>query len=211
MKIGKSVQKAIDEWLSGDMESAMLHARNAVDGTSRKQAYSASGNANRFKRFLRENYDLLGPIGLPGVDLVNSKFPIKLDPKESAQFLDMADIIYRVHRCAHGHGDDLPLGFELIADAAGPADRTRMQWSADATLRLSDRIIFAMLATVVSAKQNVRELIPASHYLTIGTHPPSHIHEWWGRKDEMLQISNCYPTPLITYDFSIWQKARSAI
>lgn len=36
---------------------------------------------------------------------------------------DLADLIYGVHRCCHGHGDDLPDGFELLSRcrrAAGP-------------------------------------------------------------------------------------------
>jgi hypothetical protein len=36
MDVGNSVRKSIDDWKSGDLDAAMLHACNAVDGTARK-------------------------------------------------------------------------------------------------------------------------------------------------------------------------------
>jgi hypothetical protein len=36
MEVGRSVSKAIADRLAGDMDSAMLHACNAVDGTAKK-------------------------------------------------------------------------------------------------------------------------------------------------------------------------------
>ena len=126
MKIGKSIQKAIDEWESGDFESAMLHACNAVDGTARK-LYPSFGNNAGFTRLLRENYNILGPMGAPGINLEETRFPVRVErPKAAGGMPDIADVIYGIHRCSHGHVDELPDGFDLLPDAAGPAGRTRM-------------------------------------------------------------------------------------
>jgi len=62
--VGSSVKKAIDDWEQGDLESSMLHACNAVDGTAGKASpVEASGN-KRFTDLLRENYGLESAEGL---------------------------------------------------------------------------------------------------------------------------------------------------
>ena len=66
---------------------------------------------------------------------------------------DIADVIYSIHRCTHGHGDELPNGFELLPDAAGPARFTRMSIERG-KLRLSDRAIFGLLAIAVLSGAN---------------------------------------------------------
>jgi hypothetical protein len=75
MIVGRSVRKAIDDWEQSELESAMLHACNAVDGTAGK-LYPTSKNKERFTRTLRENYGILGPMGTPGIDLIETRFPV---------------------------------------------------------------------------------------------------------------------------------------
>jgi hypothetical protein len=120
MIIARSVRKAIDEWEQRDLESAMLHACNAVDGTAGK-LYPRLGNQARFTRILRENYAILGPMGAPGIDLIGTRFPVTVR-KVTAQGgkPDLADVLYGIHRCCHAHGDELPEGFDLLLNAAGP-------------------------------------------------------------------------------------------
>jgi hypothetical protein len=77
MKVGDSVRKAIDDWEDGESEAAMLHACNAVDGTARK-VYPQLGNKERFTRLLRDHYSVLGPMGAPGIDLEDTRFPVKV-------------------------------------------------------------------------------------------------------------------------------------
>src|SRR5829696_7722331 len=106
MKVANSVRKAINEWEQGELESAMLHACNAVDGTARK-LYPNLGNKDRFTRFLRENYAILGPMGAPGIDLIQTRFPVTVQrPTAPGGGPDMADVIYGIHRCCHAHGDE---------------------------------------------------------------------------------------------------------
>jgi hypothetical protein len=63
MNIGQSVRKAIDDWEHSELEAAMLHACNAVNGTAKK-VYPLLHN-ERFTRLLRANYGILGPMGAP--------------------------------------------------------------------------------------------------------------------------------------------------
>jgi hypothetical protein len=108
MDVGKSVSKAIAECLGGDLESAMLHACNAVDGTATK-VYPALGVGARFTTLLRTNYaSVLEPM-MPGVNLAETAFPMRI-PNASAPggLPDVADVLYVIHRCNHGHGAPLP-------------------------------------------------------------------------------------------------------
>ena len=81
----------------------------------------AMGSNERFTRILRENYAILGPMGAPGIDLIKTRFPVTVQrPKASGGQPDLADVIYGIHCCSQGHGDELPDGFGLIPGAAGP-------------------------------------------------------------------------------------------
>jgi hypothetical protein len=96
VKIGDSVRKAIDDWEHGEAEAAMLHACNAVDGTASKR-YPGEGSNARFTRFLRESYPIFGPMGVPGIDLVATRWPVKVArPKASGGTPDIADVVYGV-------------------------------------------------------------------------------------------------------------------
>ena len=108
MNVGNSVRKSIDDWGSGEHDSAMLHACNAIDGTAKK-VYTALGSNARFTKLLRDNYAILGPLGMPGINLVETRFPVTVErPKATGGTPDLADVVYGIHRCSHGHGDELP-------------------------------------------------------------------------------------------------------
>lgn len=202
--VGESVRKAIADWSAGDVEFAMLHACNAVDGTAKKAYTNVAQVGARFKRLLRENYDVLGPMGMPGIDLSGTKWPIRLGRGKPYELLDLAEVIYRVHRCTHGHGEELPLGWKLHADANGEPRRTRLEWEAG-TVALSDRIIFGMLAVAVLSPENLGQKVPVGYHLTLEDYR-FEINEWWGRKKDFLTATQAIVQrlPLVTLDFSQW-------
>ena len=203
MNVGSSVRKAIDDWEHGELESAMLHACNAVDGTAKK-LYPMLGSNERFTRVLRENYAILGPMGAPGIDLVETRFPVTVQrPKAPGGKPDLADVIYGIHRCAHGHGDELPGGFALIQDAAGPKRLTRMKVERG-KVRLSDRIIFGLLAVAVLSPVNKDQSVPDGYYLTFGESSKLLINEWWGRASDFPSIVAQDPMPQVKLDFGNW-------
>jgi hypothetical protein len=145
VKVGDSVRRSIDDWESREHDAAMLHACNAIDGTAKKAYPAIRGSNARFTRLLRDNYGILGPMGMPGIRCTQTRFPVPVqNPKASGGQPDLADVTYGIHRCSYGHGVELPDGFELLRDAGGPVRQTRAEIVKGAS-KLSDRIIFGLL------------------------------------------------------------------
>jgi hypothetical protein len=193
---------AIDDWERGELESAILHACNAVDGTAKKLHPNLGSNA-RFTRLLRDNYAVFGPMAAPGIALAETRWPVRVaKPKAGGGNPDIADVIYGIHRCAHGHGDALPDGFELLADAAGPDRVTRMHVE-KGHVRLSDRVIFGLLAVAVLSPANKDQKVPDGYYLSfVGERFP--INEWWGRVDDFVAVTAQEKLPAVTLNFGDW-------
>jgi hypothetical protein len=203
MDVGNSIRIAINDWEGGELESAMLHACNAVDGTAKK-LYPSLQNKDRFTRILRENYAILGATGTPGIDPVATRYPVTVrKPTAPGGKPDLADVIYGIHRCTQGHGDELPEGFTLMEDAAGPTRITRMEIKPGA-VRLSDRIIFGLITVAVLSPVNQDQSVPDGYHLTIGDSGPMMINDWWGRANDFLRIVAQDPTPLVTIDSANW-------
>ena len=203
MNVGNSVRKAIDDWEAGEVDAAMLHTCNAIDGTAKKVYPNVGSNAG-FTQLLRDNYSILGPMGMPGINLVETRFPVKVErPKADGGKPDLADVIYGIHRCSHGHGEELPNGFELIPNARGPTRLTTVEISKGA-IQLSDRIIFGLIAVAVLSPVNQGQSVPDGYYLTFGATERLIINEWWGRAADFPAIAARDPMPLVTMDFKEW-------
>lgn len=204
MNVGESVRKSIDDWEQDELESAMLHACNAIDGTARKVYPSIPGSNSRFTQLLRDNYAILGPMGAPGIDLEMTRFPVEVKrPKAQGGQPDLADVIYGIHRCVEGHGAELPAGFELLPDSKGPPRLTNMAVRRG-KVRLSDRIIFGLLAVAVLSPANDDQRVPDDYYLTFGTDVVLPINEWWGRAGDFGAIVAKDPVPSVRLDFGEW-------
>lgn len=206
MNVGESVRHAIDEWERANLEAAMLHACNAVDGTSRK-VFPKLRNHHRFTQLLREHYAILGPMGVPGINLADTRFPVRVrHPTAPGGQADIADVIYGIHRCSHNHGDELPDGFELIPNAAGPLGYTRMELQRG-KFRMSDRIIFGLLAVAVLNPMNSGQSVPAGYRLTYGKQVMP-INEWWGRAADFPSVVVLEPPlPNVKLDFGDWMRS----
>jgi hypothetical protein len=202
MKVGDSVRKAINDWEDGELDSAMLHACNAIDGTASK-VYPGLGSNVRFTQLLRENYSIFGSMGVPGIDLYATRWPVKVSrPKASEGMPDIADVIYGIHRCSHGHGDELPEGFELIPDASGPTCITQVLIE-KGKVRLSDRVIFGLLAVAILSPVNVDQQVPTGYHLTFAGQELQ-IVDWWGRRDDFEKLVAAESLPSVVMDFTDW-------
>src|SRR5438477_6705290 len=188
----------------------MSHACNAVDGTAKK-VYPSLGSNARFTRLLRDNYAILGPLGMPGINLVETRFAVKVErPKAPGGKPDLADVLFGVHRCSHGHGEELPDGFELMPDARQPVRAGELRKTTvkvvRGTIRLSDRIIFGVIAVPVLSPANKDQHVPNGYYLTFGAEEKLIINEWWGRATDFPAIAAPEPVPSITLDFNEWMR-----
>lgn len=205
MRVGESVKLAIDAWTRGEPDHAMLHACNAVDGTAKKAYPGITGSNRRFTTLLRDNYDVLGPMAAPGINLAETPFPIKVQNPKAKGRPDIADLIYGIHRCSHGHGDELPGGFELLPDAAQEVGRTRILIEKTGKVRLSDRVIFGLLAVAVFAPVNADQAVPDGYRLIFGKQQlVLPINEWWGRHDDFGAVAATEPMPSVKLDFGDW-------
>lgn len=210
VNVGRSVQKAIDEWEAADLDSAMLHACNAIDGTAKKHYPRERGSNARFTRLLRDNYGILGPMGMPGINVVETRFPVSIQrPKAPGGKPDLADVIYGIHRCCHGHGEALPNGFELLPDTRGPARHTTLLVERG-KIRLSDRVIFALIAVAVMCPVSAGQSVPDEYHLTFGSTHKLMINDWWGRASDFPAIAATDTVPLVTLDFTEWLEGDSA-
>jgi len=206
MKVGDSIRRAIEDWELGELESAMLHACNAIDGTAKKLHPNMSGNQDRFTKVLRENYFILGPMAMPSINIAETRFPVSIRRTTTPDGKpDLADVIYSIHRCTHGHGDELPDGFALIPNAASDKRVTEVTIE-QGSIRISDRAIFGLIAIAVLSPANVDQRCPDSYYLTFGAEHVLTINEWWGRANDFPSIAATDSLPLLKLGFADWMK-----
>lgn len=204
MKVGDSVRIAIDLHVRGEFEASMLHACAAIDGTAKKRFGEKRGNADRFTQLLRDHYDVLGPMGLPGINIASTRWPVKVrTPKAPGGGVDIADLIYGVHRCTEGHGDELPDGFELLSNSTGQAGVTHLMF-APGKVRLSDRIVWALLAVAVLAPENGDQQVPDGYTLSYGRNNyVMEINRWWARASDFgIVLASDPPPPLVHLDLA---------
>lgn len=196
MEVGKSISKAAAEGLSGDLDSAMLHACNAVDGTAKK-LYPALGVGTRFRKLLRESYaSILEPM-MPGINLAQTVFPVQVHGASGPGGLpDVADILYVIHRCNHGHGAPLPVGYELIRDTTVEPPRTTMSLAlnpnGDWVVSLSDRSIYGIAAVALLSPANVGQVLDGFHVTYSSVSGDIRVrlnNDWWGRTDDFAAIT----------------------
>jgi hypothetical protein len=197
MRVGESVRFALDHWGRGEWDAAMLHACNVVDATGKKR-YRKLGVAARFKRTVRDSLDIYGAMAMPTINLVKTRFPVSVKSDMDDKRPDIADVIYGIHRCAHGHGDELPDGFELMPYQE-PVVITRV---AAGRIRMSAATVLGLLAVGVFAPENVGQAIPESYWLRWHAQKLP-IFEWWGRQDDFRALIDQFQaqSPSVDIDF----------
>src|SRR5437868_443375 len=105
MKLSSYVTYAIDDAEGGKLDSALMHACIAIDGTAKKR-YPSKGVGNRCRTLIRNYYWIIEPMIGAGMNLVETRFenvPLTDNPAP-----DFADIIYSIFRCNDAHGTEIP-------------------------------------------------------------------------------------------------------
>lgn len=177
MNISDYVRNGIDDYEQGKLESALLHACIAVDGTAAKE-HPRTGVRARFVQTLNEYLWLIEPMLAIGINLDDTIFGWIRLKKAPSRF---ADIIYEIFRTSLAHGGPIPGGSGLQMRFS---DEVRGVWLRAEHITLPDTIIFALLAVAVFARVNGRQVIGAAYYLS---HADRRfvIDEWWGREADV--------------------------
>jgi hypothetical protein len=205
VNVGNSVRLAIDDYERGELEASMLHACNAVDGTAAK-VYPKATVSRRFTTLLRNSIDILNAWCLPGIDVVRTRFPVRVRSATTSDGLtDLADVVYGIHRCTQGHGDELPEGFGLmphrsIRDGTASAIEVRI---VDGAIQLPDLTIMGLCMVAVAAPANRDQLIPSTYYITWRGEQLA-LNAWWGREQELRSLIAQYEVPSVVMDFGDW-------
>jgi hypothetical protein len=208
MDVGNSVRLAIKSYEDHETEQAMFNACAAVDGTSTKLHPELKSNAVRFTKLLRDNYFILEPMAAPGINLDDTRFPVKVkNPKAPGRQPDFADIIYAIHRCHYAHGEALPAGYELLSDAVGQPGHTCIAVKKEAPglgrVQLSDRTIFGLLTVAVLSPVNAGQSVPDGYHLIFGRRQLRlMINDWWGHAADFPTVAATELMPRITMDFA---------
>jgi hypothetical protein len=75
-------------------------------------------------------------------------------------------------------------------------------------LRLSDRVIFGLLAVAVLSDANVDQTIPDEYTLSYGHTTVMRINDWWGRGTDFPSVVAQDPPPgPVKLDFRDWMQA----
>lgn len=181
------MRHALDNYGAREWDAAMMNACNAVDGTAKKR-YPKLGTAARFKQLLREEIDTLGAMGMPGLNLRETRWPVRVVSRLPDRRPDIADVIYGVHRCAHGHGDELRSGFELTepdeTSDGLPVSRIEVE---QGKVRLPASTIIGLVAVAVFAPENKGQPISADHWMSWRGNEFL-VRDWWGRAADFVEI-----------------------
>jgi len=194
MKLSRQVLYAIDDASNGKFDAALLHACIAVDTTSKRLYPSEKKVGLRYVACLRNYYWIVEPMIGAGINLVETRFKnITLKNNKSP---DLADIIFKIFRCGHAHGDDVSDSYSFIY-TVGPFNSA---WAfGHGELHMPDRIIWALLAIAVFSKVNALEKSSGDYYLALGN-DRFPLRDWWGREDDFRPIADRYNQTRVKLD-----------
>ena len=191
----------------------MLHACNAVDGTARK-VYPALGVGARFKKLLRENYvGILEPMMVPGVNLAETVFPVSISGASGPGGRpDVADILYVIHRCHHGHGKSNPagrVGTDTRHHHRAPAHHHGLRGperGMDSSPQRPEHLRPGRRGTPVTGQRRPGPAGQPHRPGLLDSPPISHVrldNGWWGRADDFAAITAMDRKRIsLTVDFS---------
>jgi hypothetical protein len=72
-------------------------------------------------------------------------------------------------------------------------------------VRLSDRVIFGLIAVTVLSPVNKNQRVPDGYHLIFGDSGKIMINEWWGRATDFSSVIAKDPMPSVKLDFSNWE------
>lgn len=205
MKLEKHVLLAIDSFMRGEKEEALLHASFAIDGTARNFFSKDMIGKQDYKSCLRQYWWIIERFIGEGLNLEETKFTnLKLDDGhgELISAPDLVDIVYHIFRCNLAHAREIPINFELLSVEDGSS-----RWEIDRVnngVKMPERVIWALLAVSVFSKANAEIATQSDHLLTWGSKDIGYtefkIKDWWGKEDKLKEFFSDKPQSRIKLD-----------
>lgn len=180
--ITRRVEDALNLLADQNYESALLNTFPALDATAKLRRPTA-GVGIRFRQFIQDQIGIIAPIGLSVV----------LGRDCTFGGVHLEDAWYNLARNTLVHEGELPNNFQV---SHLPQSIVGGDW------RLSDRNVFALILSIVSARENQGKLLNEDMVVNIlGT--KLNLNTLWGAEDSIrkLIVSN-WPTPVTERDLT---------
>lgn len=187
--IGQRVERAIEDINKGAIEFALENICIALDVTSQRLYSKSRSHRDFYKRLLKEYSWLIELIGLPGLNLEESRFgnyPIRANNTPSFQ-----DFIYHIVRCGLVHDTGVPENFKFVDSHIITLDQNLIE--------LPVQLIWALLAIVVFCPVNNRELLTKSLNICI-CKQSLNINDCWGKVEIVAALYAQHKPIRVTLD-----------
>lgn len=184
MKVGRCIEEALDAADASKMDSLLLFASIAVDGTARKVLGRDTGNRTRYVSLLRDYLWLLEPMAMRGINLVDTVWDcMELPTGKTPTFPEIA---YEMIRCNLAHGDEFPESFDVLPEIAPGVARMTIE---DGVLRWPITVAFGLLACAILDPTNREERVTSDDYYFSLANQQYRVNDWWGRADDFRPIA----------------------
>lgn len=194
MTLEKHVLKTVKDYEEGDLESALMNACFAIDGTARN-LYGDTVGKKEYKDCIQKYIWIIEPMMGSGINLEETIWNnVEVDNGYGKIISnpDLADIIYHIFRCSHAHGKNVSKNYELLP----PTVDGKLAWQVGGgVIRMPTLIIHALLAVSVFSKENNGIKTSGDYFLPLGKEKFI-IKDWWGKEDDFkLFLSKKIPNP----------------
>ena len=175
MSISKRVTEAICYAENGDFEAALIPSCIAVDATAQLEYGARGSNRELYKRFLRENADIIGYAGLRivarNIRLRNPDPTLKLRGDGTCTF---DELLYHVVRCGLLHSGSIDQFVVLSDSVLLGYDEHRVV--------VYRSIVWGLLFSVVLAPCNSQQKLPNEYWLGVDGNRWT-VMDLWGRRE----------------------------
>lgn len=142
---------------------------------------------------------------IPWMDLRGSRLAVKLAPESEPTPKDFAEMIYTMHRCYHGHGDEVPFNWQMFKVDEGEHGSFMLR-TAESIL-IPSTFIEALCAVAILEPANKDQRVGVPLRITAemvdwGKQDTFmclfEVDAWWGRQGLFDQYLAKYPRRLMT-------------
>lgn len=201
MQIADHIKNSIDAAMRRDLDSAMLFACLAVDGTSKKLYSDVQSSGKRFRNFIADNIDII-ELMFGGINFEETFFPFK--DNKGRIGLKFEDVIYEKFRCTLAHGDVYEPGYGITFKIID-GHHAFMIDTKNGFMTIPESCIYALGLPCVLSHVNADQKINNTSYFYKDNTNSFVIDRWWGKLDCARQIMDIDNRPRVKIDFSnVW-------